>query len=369
MLQLALGPADDRQELEADRVATRVMHRQEPTGARVGPAAELPGAAPGSVGDVLRMPGRPLDAATLGFFQPRFGRDFRDVRVHTDGAAAAAVEDVRAQAYTVGRHIAFGAGRYAPGTAAGRALLAHELAHVVQQRGTGRERVQRAVEVRPPGRGEASAFDRRGELIDRMNGFGTGVTYRLEGQSIAYTVTDATRVSPFDRQMQGFIDRAVVVPLRLITSAGRVGGQNVFTDAFDQGYVDVDDLKACDDNSFKMNLLHVMAERFSVKNYERRIGTNFGDAEFARAHAAGLEAETQYLRDTVGDPTIRFVFEEKRPDGTAEFGYRSAEGYRIFHVFRGTAQAVSGGHVFVQTRDKRSITLEQLIVERRRAAP
>jgi len=117
-----------------------------------------------------------------------------------------------------------------------------------------------------------------------------------------------------------------------------------------------------------MNLIHLLTERFAVRNYERRIGTNFSEAEFNRAHAAGLQAETQYLRDTVGDPTIRFVFEENRADGTLVFGYRSNEGYRIFHVFRRSAQAVSGGHVFVQTADNRRITIDQLITERAAAA-
>jgi hypothetical protein len=77
--------------------------------------------------------GRPLPQATRAFFEPRFGWDLGDVRVHTDGAAAAAARGLQARAFGVGRDIVFGAGEYAPDTAAGRALLAHELAHVVQQ--------------------------------------------------------------------------------------------------------------------------------------------------------------------------------------------------------------------------------------------
>jgi uncharacterized protein DUF4157/NleD-like pathogen effector protein (putative zinc metallopeptidase) len=89
--------------------------------------------APPLVHDVLRTPGRPLDAATRAFMEPRFGRDFSQVRIHTDGQAAESANVVNAHAYTVGPHIAFGAGRYAPRTSDGRRLLAHELAHVVQQ--------------------------------------------------------------------------------------------------------------------------------------------------------------------------------------------------------------------------------------------
>jgi hypothetical protein len=65
--------------------------------------------------------------------EPRFGHDFSRVRVHTDARAAESAEAVHATAYTVGRDVVFGAGQYAPQSEAGRRLLAHELAHVVQQ--------------------------------------------------------------------------------------------------------------------------------------------------------------------------------------------------------------------------------------------
>jgi outer membrane protein OmpA-like peptidoglycan-associated protein len=68
--------------------------------------------------------------------EARFGHDFSRVRVHTDPTAARSARAVHALAYTVGSDIAFDAGRYAPDTGAGRRLLAHELAHVVQQRTT-----------------------------------------------------------------------------------------------------------------------------------------------------------------------------------------------------------------------------------------
>ncbi|MFW6174258.1 MAG: DUF4157 domain-containing protein [Chloroflexota bacterium] len=91
--------------------------------------------APPIVHDVLRSPGRPLDPATRAFMEPRFGHDFNHVRVHTGSSAAQSARAVNSHAYTVGRHVVFGAGQYSPGTTAGRALLAHELTHVVQQGG------------------------------------------------------------------------------------------------------------------------------------------------------------------------------------------------------------------------------------------
>ncbi|HCT27031.1 MAG TPA: hypothetical protein DIW85_12570, partial [Stenotrophomonas sp.] len=91
--------------------------------------------APSSVEAALSESGRPLDPAARAFFEPRFGEDFSDVRVHTSGQAARSASDVGAEAYAVGSRLVFAEGRYAPGGAEGRNLLAHELAHVVQQRG------------------------------------------------------------------------------------------------------------------------------------------------------------------------------------------------------------------------------------------
>ncbi|UNB55798.1 MULTISPECIES: DUF4157 domain-containing protein [unclassified Mycolicibacterium] len=80
----------------------------------------------------MNEPGRPMDQASRAFFEPRFGRSFVDVRVHNDPAAARAARAFGAHAFTVGPHIAFAEGQYAPGTHSGNRLLAHELAHVAQ---------------------------------------------------------------------------------------------------------------------------------------------------------------------------------------------------------------------------------------------
>ncbi|HEY4114162.1 MAG TPA: DUF4157 domain-containing protein [Rhizomicrobium sp.] len=141
-----------------------------------------PSTVPGIVHDVLRSPGRPLDTQALSFMEPRFGAeftqvapstaqpmrmpleigaendplegeadtvagrvvsalpgnrryDFSGVRIHTDTAAARSARAINAEAYTIGREIVFGEGRYAPHRAEGRRLLAHELTHVLQQTG------------------------------------------------------------------------------------------------------------------------------------------------------------------------------------------------------------------------------------------
>ena len=78
--------------------------------------------------------GAPLEPALRAEMESRFGTDFAAVRVHDQPAAHGAAQQQRAQAFTVGNHIAFSRARYAPGTDRGKHLLAHELAHVVQQR-------------------------------------------------------------------------------------------------------------------------------------------------------------------------------------------------------------------------------------------
>jgi hypothetical protein len=88
--------------------------------------------APPIVHDVLRSPGQPLDPATRGDMEERFGHDFSRVRIHANTFAARTARTVDALAYTAGNHVIFGAGQYSPRTEEGRRLLAHELAHVVQ---------------------------------------------------------------------------------------------------------------------------------------------------------------------------------------------------------------------------------------------
>ena len=77
--------------------------------------------------------GRPLDPPARSVMEARFGRSFSGVRIHTDSRAAESAEALGAKAYTVGRDVVFSNGRFAPERPEGRRLLAHELAHVVQQ--------------------------------------------------------------------------------------------------------------------------------------------------------------------------------------------------------------------------------------------
>lgn len=144
---LTVGLVGDPLEHEADRIADLATRAEScADGPATGPAKPIPlsGSArsprseagavvPAVVQEALSAPGRPLDRATRDFFEPRLGRELRDVRVVTDAKAASAVS---ASAYTLGTKIVFNAGQYQPSTASGRRLIAHELAHVLQQQAT-----------------------------------------------------------------------------------------------------------------------------------------------------------------------------------------------------------------------------------------
>jgi hypothetical protein len=144
MLQakLTVGQTGDRLETEADQVAERVTRMPAPAAGtslrrRGGGVAAGGMAAPPIVHEVLQSPGQPLEPAASTFMGSRFGHDFEGIRIHTDPRASASARAVGAHAYTVGQHIVFGPGQYAPATEAGKALLAHELAHTVQQGAAG----------------------------------------------------------------------------------------------------------------------------------------------------------------------------------------------------------------------------------------
>ena len=77
--------------------------------------------------------GRPLSESERAFFEPRFGRDFSNVRIHTDHQAASTANELNAKAFTIDNRIVFGPGEFTPNSASGQRLIAHELVHTLQQ--------------------------------------------------------------------------------------------------------------------------------------------------------------------------------------------------------------------------------------------
>ena len=146
--KLAISDTNDPAEREAESVAARIMDpamagialpgavsRNSPALRRSPAGHNTPANVSGIVERVLHSAGRPLDRATQGFFESRFGQDFSQVRIHTGSEEADSARSISALAYSAGEHIVFDSGQYAPHSEQGRRLLAHELTHVVQGAG------------------------------------------------------------------------------------------------------------------------------------------------------------------------------------------------------------------------------------------
>lgn len=156
--KLTIAPVDDPYEREADAVADKVMRmsdvdvmqqkyspgiiqrkcaaceEEEKVQMKGEPMASGGITAPSIVNDVINSGGQPLDTRTKSFMESRFGYDFSDVQIHNDSLAHQSSKEINALGYTNGNHIVFGSGQYQPNSNSGKQLLAHELAHVVQQR-------------------------------------------------------------------------------------------------------------------------------------------------------------------------------------------------------------------------------------------
>ncbi len=156
--KLAVGRSDGESEREADRTAELVARTASARGgsddkdtidAQMGLAAPSTGLT-SPAHDTAR--GEPLTPALRGAFEERFAHDFSNVRVHHDEQAVARAGKLAARAFTIGADIHFGRGEYSPSTGAGQRLLAHELAHVVQQQRFGLAIQRQALPNQTPAR-------------------------------------------------------------------------------------------------------------------------------------------------------------------------------------------------------------------------
>ena len=219
--KLEIGAVDDPLEHEADRVAEQVLRMPEPdppSGGtrklqrkcaeceeeeekklqrRANSAGALAGQpAPDAVHQVLAQPGRPLDRESRAYFEPRLGIDLGGVRVHDDSDAVQSSRMVGARAYTVGNHIAF-ADRVDPQSQGGMRLLAHELAHVVQQSNGGPKAVSRddapAAPAPTGGSAPSGASAALTSAVDRIAQYRSKATSKLANSGLA--PEDAAKIS------------------------------------------------------------------------------------------------------------------------------------------------------------------------------
>lgn len=209
------GSINDPLEREADCIAEQVMRmsgrgdviatalpRVSRTSAQAearanGHAKPAGGEAPAIVHEALRVPGHPLDAATRDIFEPRFGRDFSQVRVHTDAKAAESARALGARAYTLGADIVFAPNVYSPATFAGQRLLAHELVHTAQHTPPGQ--IQR----------DTKEYETKGIALD------TAEMSKWAAQSYweqkVFAVLSVTFMSPADSRLKAPEERDAVL--------------------------------------------------------------------------------------------------------------------------------------------------------------
>ena len=255
---LVVGPADDPAEREADRAAEQIMQMPEPAPAVLSApnqinrkctaceeeAAKTLQAKPAGVSQVgteeavasttvqgtILKPGQPLDQDAQSFFGKRFGYDFSQVRVHSDEQSTASAKALHARAYTVGNHVVFSEKEYSPHTVIGKKLLAHELAHVIQQ-SSGNPQIQRQSEVEHGEEGPQAAGQLNGEqygMVDLRHDITCSDPQALEiSESFKPTTTAVLYSLPFH------VPAGTTIKVELDAELDSSGNPNLGTVGFD----------------------------------------------------------------------------------------------------------------------------------------
>ena len=212
--KLAINRPGDEFEQEANRVSEEVLRGPAPGGdvSRGAAGLQTKGRVdqqtgrtevPPAVHEVLNSTGQPLDGNTRAFMESSFQFDFGRVRVHHDDAANRAASELSARAFALGSQIAFGHGHYAPRTAEGRQLLAHELCHVVQQ-----SRAHPLVLRRAPilkGKSQQEFGERDASTIDKAIA-ASGLTKWVPAKNLAKLTGNVDTEDPvvFEQQFKNF---------------------------------------------------------------------------------------------------------------------------------------------------------------------
>jgi len=242
--KLDVGAVDDPLEREADRVAEHVMRmpsnerlprtcscggscdtckgeqadeghaslQRTSVASGISALSATPAAAvtaPPVVDEVLRSPGQPLDSVTRSDFERRFQFDFDHVRIHADATAAASARAVNAQAYTVGSHIVLGPGASSSRSPASLKLMAHELAHVVQQDGGARARHPASVVQRQKADEPDEPLDvalAREDAAEKLAERSRAVLEQFEAGQVP-SIEHAVQVAPFFVQEDPLVQR------------------------------------------------------------------------------------------------------------------------------------------------------------------
>jgi hypothetical protein len=321
--KLAVSEPHDPLEREADRIAENVMRG----GARVPARADTDTLA--GRGDDLAPPGgKPLDAPARADMERRFGTDFEAVRIHTGANAAHAAARYQARAYTAGRNVVFGEGEYAPETPDGRKLLAHELAHVVQQGASPSAapppiqrdkdddakvaKARKDAEAKLPAKFPASGVRVIGSgaadlaaILGSCTGLDVSVgkdgmlsaaepKKKASGTFSASAKTELTKIAA--------AKDGIIVDTTPTAPAVDIGAFSEMTPGYQQ--LDVGNIKVLGSASGEKGglsacdaVMHEMAEAAYARTFSLKKTSNIGEAAFKPAHAEGTRVEEGIRKD------------------------------------------------------------------------
>lgn len=322
--RIPVNSPGDKHEREAERAEKQVMSAKQPEvfgSTRSENSDTDHGESPGSA-VALRSPlpssgnGKKLHPEDRQFFEDRFGWDFGGVRVHSDRAAAASAGSLSSRAYTLGGNITFGAEEYRPRTREGRRLIAHELAHVVQQtRGRGVRAESGLASTLSP------ALSQQAQRTMIATGDSAGFA-ALANSIIAVqyevAVSRAGVVSIRSTNIQGPPTRAaqeLVATLRRVindtntttvefihgATSRRASDRAVLVGSYAQGKIDLDDITQFGSGegiSDASTLIHEIQEQYRKQVHGEAYGT---------AHASGISAEERAAGATRGASTSRTI--------------------------------------------------------------
>lgn len=310
--RVTVSSPGDRHEREAHRAAAEVMRVRTPEGA----GRQAANSAIQETGQSHRSQGG-LDPSTREFFESRFGHDFSNVRIHSDRAANESARALQARAYTIGDHVSFASNLYQPGTWQGRRLLAHELAHVVQQSDvspSSRSHVLSTSLTRTRGDHLQRDFIATGDTAGFLAMVNNIITVQEEVRIAAngtVTIRPTTVQGPPTRDqtellraLRMAIDDNATTTIEFVHGAtsARPSDRNVIVGSYDLGRVDLDDVgqfgmatshSRMGDNA-AVQLVHEITEQYRKQVH--------GEA-FGVAHQAGYAAQERLLGATLVNET------------------------------------------------------------------
>ncbi len=296
----------DLREQEADRMAEMVStSNSQEVPEKNGTALTSLSASHATV--LENVQGQFLDGNTRSFMEGQFGHDFGQVKVHVDTKAAESAEALNAQAYTLGKNIVFGQNKYAPQTQEGKQLLAHELAHVVQQSHQSQGLLlQRKLKLTGTSGNIARA-------LAILNGglFGYTVSVSSTGSvSIARNNIQGPPTLGQDTlrsRLENIINNSHDVLISISSGSRTIVG------SYATGDIDIQDMEAFGSGAGANSvatLIHELEEQFQKQVNSMRYG-----GETSGAHAEGIKAESEVIGATRGPQ--RVVSSSSNSDGTS----------------------------------------------------